>query len=177
MELFKYGLTDGMICISETIAWSCGEPLVSRKHSILCYNEPEIANAFLYNLRDFDAQTGGQISKGDIAQGAIGYAVAESTVVGWTAKTVRFRSSRKCKWQGFELPCMVHLQTPRGKSSYSKLRDFNYVVAAVINEQVASIAKKLHLPYLITSDGKPVFNLEISRFQKQGHERRATLLP
>lgn len=150
---------------------------MTRKHSKYLYNIPEIRSASLCNLRDQEAQKGGQISGGDVTTGSVGFAVAENDVVGWTAKTVPFRPTRRCKWQGFELPCMVHPRTPPGKIDYGDLRDFNYVVAAVVNESVAAMARKLKLLYLITPKGKPVINLEISRFGRQNPGRRATLLP
>jgi len=47
----------------------------------------------------------------------------------------------------------------------------------VVNQRIASKAKKLTISVLITPSGEPVINLEISRFRGQKVERHATLLP
>src|SRR5439155_13958188 len=58
-----------------------------------------------------------------------------------------------------------------------ELHAFNYVVARVVNQRIASKAKKLTISVLITPSGEPVINLEVSRFRGQKVERHATLLP
>jgi hypothetical protein len=139
---------------------------------------PGLKKAFLFNMRDGDELVGGQISEGDVIAGANGYVAAESTVVDCSArKTVRFNPTRDCEWKTFELRCMVHPLIPKGKVPKTKLRHKGHVVARVINQQVASMARKHAIPLLITPDGEPVINLEVSCFDGQGVERRATLLP
>jgi len=84
-----------------------------KKYNTYWYQEgPEFKQAFLYNLRDNDIQSGGKIVQGEIVLGAVGLVVAESTAVGWTGKTLPFNPNRRCEWQGFELPCMTSPSLP-----------------------------------------------------------------
>ena len=150
---------------------------MSTKFGKYWYNEGlEFRAAFLYNLRDGDVQRGGSISKGTITVGQVGFVAAEADVFGWTVKTCDFKASRRCEWQGFELPCMAHPSIPPGKVATARLRRFNYAVAEAISDDVAARAAKLGLPVLTTPSAYRVINVELSRFERQGAQRRATLL-
>jgi hypothetical protein len=149
-----------------------------KKFEIYWYNEaPELKPAFLFNLRDNDIQKGGKIVVGEIIEGAVGYVAAQETVMFWTGRVVPFSPNRRCEWQGFELRCMVHPNTPTGKVPAAKLRDFNYAVAEVPNDKVAEKATSVGIPVVRTSQSKRVINVELSQFERQKAERRANLLP
>jgi len=146
-------------------------------HIMLPHNKhPEFRKSFLFNLRDGDFQSGGQISKGEVVQGKNGYVAAESHCPGWNAVTVTFRPNRKCEWQQFKLPCMAIPKVPVENLTKKALRSYNYVLATVTNAEVAARAKKLELPCVVTPNGDHVINLEISRFSPQRKAGRATLL-
>lgn len=147
---------------------------MAKKFSTYWYQEgPEFKQAFLYNLRDNDVQSGGKIEQGEIALGAVGLVAAESTVVGRTAAVV---PNRRCEWQGFELPCMTLPSLPAGKVPANVLRDSNYAVAVITSEEVKAKADSLKVPCVQTPQGVWVINVELARFNGQGAGRRATLI-
>lgn len=152
---------------------------MARKYSIYWYQkEQRIRDAFLYNCRDNDLQKIQPILKGCIIQGAIGFAVAECDVVGFTASIVpKFKSNRRCDWMGFTLSCMVHPQTPNGPLPKSRLRDFNSIVAE-LTKDAEKVAKGKGVPVVRHKDGLKLVNLEIATFERQGihSPRRAKLL-
>jgi hypothetical protein len=148
-----------------------------KKYSTYWYQEgPEFKQAFLYNLRDNDVQSGGMIEQGAIVLGAVGLVAAESTVVGRTGKILPFSANRRCEWQGFELPCMTLPTLPAGKVPASSLRDGNYAVAAITSDEVKAKADSLKVPSVRTPQGVWVINVELARFNGQGSGRRATLI-
>jgi hypothetical protein len=150
---------------------------MARKHSIYWYDEgPEFKQAFLYNLRDDDVQEGGRIPKGAITNGAAGLVAAEAEVFGWTAKTMAFNPNRRCEWNGFELPCMTLPNVPAGRVPSAALRDSNHAVAAITSDAVKAMADSVNLPTIKTPEGVWVINVELARFERQGPERRATLI-
>jgi len=98
-------------------------------------------------------------------------------VPGFSGSLLRYKPNRLCKWQNFELACMVHARAPLGKSTKAALRHFNYVVAELSDSRALSMAKRLGVP-VIEANGCRVVNLEIACFERQGraNPRRAKLL-
>ena len=151
---------------------------MSRNHSIYWYDEgPEFRSAFLFNLRDADVRSGGSIPKGAITDGQVGLVAAEDEVVGKSAKIVSFNPNRRCKWQGFELPCMVSKTLPGGRVTGPLLRRSNFAVAAITCPEVEETARSLKVPCVTTPEGVLVINVELARFERQKNRgRRATLI-
>lgn len=154
---------------------------MAHKSHIFWYGESSLArNAFLFNCRDADLipSPGNRISKGSIVTGSYGFVAAEELVPGFEGTIQQFRPNRRCSWQGFELACMTHPDTPPGKSRKAELRHFNYIVAELPNQQAISVAQCLKLPIVADSEGRKLVNLEIACFERQGkaNPRRAKLL-
>ena len=150
---------------------------MAKAFSIYWYQEgPEFKQAFLYNLRDNDVQSGGRIAKGAITAGAVGFVAAECEIGARSVKTLPFKPNRRCEWQGFELPCMTSPALPAGRPTASALRAANYAVAAITSDEVKAMADSLRVPALKTPEGVWVINVELARFARQGPGRRATLL-
>jgi hypothetical protein len=154
---------------------------MSAKYSIYWYQVSALVkNAFLCNCRDDDLQerSGSRIEKGQIVVGAVGFVAAEQIVPGFSGNLASFRANRRCEWQGFTLPCMVHPNAPPNAVPREAFRHFNYAVAEVPKSGAVNIATNLGLPVLQDSEGRNLINVEISSFQRQGNAnpRRAKLI-
>ena len=151
------------------------------KFAVYWYRQSALVkNAFLFNCRDTDLQPrpGARIEKGQIVVGAVGLVAAEQIVPGFSGTLAGFKSNRRCDWQNFTLPCMVHPDVPSTAAPRSALRNFNYAVAELADPDALKVATNLGLPVIQDANGRNLINVEISSFQRQGEAspRRATLL-
>lgn len=156
----------------------------NKKYSIYWYNvkyspiKQQICDAFLYNCRDNDLRYTDGIPLGAIVAGAVGYVIAERPIYGIIGTIVPFKQNRLCKWNGFELACMVHPMAPKVKFTKKELRFFNYIVAELTDPDAIKVATNLELA-IVSANRRRFINLEIGRFERQGKHsiRRAQLLP
>lgn len=152
-----------------------------KKYSHYWYRtHPEVAKAFLYNCRDRDLCEGSGLPAGNIVQGSLGYVITESAVpnlaIGPTGSIISdFLPTHRCEWMEFTLPCMT---TAPAATSKKELRQFNYIIAELVEIPAVEKAKSLNVPRIPNLRGKHLVNLEIATFQRQGWKspRRATLL-
>ena len=139
-----------------------------------------VAKASLYNCsadHDLTPAAHEKITSGTIVLGGKGWAVAEAPVFGMTAReTSGFSPTRRVEWEGFELDAMVHPNLPAGTPPKSKLRPYNYAVAALVTEQQRRRAHDLALSIIVQADGSELINVEIACFRGQGTARRAKLV-
>lgn len=156
---------------------------MTRHFSIHWYNEePAVARAFLYNLRDRDLRTSGRINRGEIVLGACGLHVAEKDVDGFSGTIVDYLPNRCCEWQGHFLTCMALKDLPIGpvpRGQSGGLRHRHCVVAELTSPASVGKAKALGLPIINSVGGRTLVNLEVASFGDKGRQaayRRATLL-
>jgi hypothetical protein len=150
---------------------------MAKKYLTYWYQEgPEFRAAYLYNVRDDDIRSGGRIEQGQIVQGAEGLVVAESTVIGHNGRIVEFQPNHRCKWKGFELPCMTLAPGSQASAKAVRLGALNYAVVPVTSDAVKATADSLKIPCIKHAQGTWLFNVELTRFSGQFAERRATLI-
>ncbi len=143
-------------------------------------DEPSVARACLYNLRDADLRPGGKILRGQIVVGLCGYSVAEKDLDGFSGRAAEYLPNRCVQWYGSFLTCMALPDFPAGPSvgrKRSLLRHKQYVVAELPAAADIARGRKEGLHLLRSPDGRFLANLEI--FTVPGRTpkyKRATLL-
>ncbi len=127
-------------------------------------DEPAVARAFLFNLRDDDLRAGGSVHEGDIVVGQCGFVAAETDVIGFRGTTISYSPNRCVEWQNHYLTCMALDDLPAGstlRSKSSKLRHKHYVVAELSWVRLGAHARKIGLPVVHSDSGRLLVNLEI----------------
>src|SRR5258706_15557838 len=123
--------------------------IMATKFKIFWYQESAfIRNAFLYNCRDNDLQRNqnGWIKEGQIVLGKVGYVIAEHSLRGFSGTIIPFKSNRRCRWLGLDLPCMAHQDVPNGSIPKRALRHRLHTVAQLPDDEAVKIAIKSGVP-------------------------------